>query len=604
MMKKTLLIIIYIFIFQTILSSQSRDLAANYFQNGEFEKAAMIYKKLYRQNNSNEWYFKYYIKSLVYDENYKEAINAINSYLKRKPQNLYLLVDLGYIYEIQGDIKKAEKYYTKAIDNITNNSNQVIDIGNAFRNNSNYDLALQTYEKGLEIVDDKKLMLKYIGDIYVLKKNQGKMVYYYLEYLTYSVKKTNIYNIKNTFSKNLSKEYIDTLKVNLITKIQENPNNAEFIDLLSWVYLYEGNYEKAIRQIIAIDRRFNENGARVFNFAVDAAKAKKYKTAAKAYKYIIQNKERNTPYLMRSIREYLEITSEILVNDTTTTRDDFLEIEEQYNDFINKFGTNNQTATLIIELAKLEAMNLNKLDKGIKILKDLINLSYIDRQYIAQAKIKLGDLYLIKGEIWESSLLYSQVDKEFTEGRLGELARYKNAKLYYYNGDFEWAQIIFDILKPATSRMISNDAIETSVFITETIGEDTIVDPLKMYAKAELLLYQNKFDKAISTLDSINYLFPKNNLEDDIWYLKANIFKKLKKYNLAIKMYNQVVEKFPDELRADNSIYELAELYEFQLNDINMAKILYKKLFIEYESSTLAIEARKKYREITEENVQ
>ncbi len=603
-MKKIFLITLYIAGFVTVSNAQMSKLAANYFNNGEYEKAAPLYKKLYLKNNFNDTYFIYYYKSLMYDEKYEEAIDVIKKQFKAKPNQLYLLVHEGNLYEKINEPEKAEKLYKKAIDKIGSDKIQIIKLANAFKEYSYYNYARQAYQKGVEKVDDNILFLMYLGELSSLENDYDKMIDYYIAYLKKSDNRYSGQNIKSKLSKSLSKDKMILLRNKLVKSIQENPDNISLIDVLSWVYLQLGEYEKARRQITAMDRRFGENGARVYKFAQDAYKAGQYATAAKSYQYIIENKSKNSPYFMMSIRRYLNITSEILVQDTSTTHEDFLDIENQYKKFLNQFGIGDQTAELVIELAKLEAYNLHNVDKGIKILKDLIKRNYIDPRFIAKAKIVLGDLYMIKGEVWESSLLYSQVDKDFKEGELGELARYKNAKLYYYEGDFEWAQIIFNILKPATTRVISNDAIESSVFITESIGEDSIVKPLQMYAKAELLVYQNKFDDAISSLDSINFLFPKNNLEDDIWYLKAHIFKKLKKYDLAKKMYEQVIEKYPDELKADNSIFELAEMYENIFDDKNMAKTLYEKLFLDYDNSTLAVEARKKYRNLSGENVQ
>ena len=603
-MKKLVLIILYIAGFITISNAQMSKLAANYFTNGEYEKAAPLYKKLYLKNNFNNTYFIYYYKSLMYDEKYEEAIDVIKKQFKTKPNQLYLLVHEGNLFEKINKPEKAEKLYKKAIDEIGSDKIQIIKLANAFKEYSYYNYARQAYEKGVEKVDDNILFLMYLGELSSLENNYDKMIDYYITYLKKSDNKYSGQNIKSKLSKSLSKDKMVLLRQKLVKSIQENPDNISLIDVLSWVYLQLGEYKKARRQIVAIDRRFDENGSRVYKFAQDAYKAGQYATAAKTYQYIIENKSNNSPYFMSSIRRYLNITSEILVKDTSTTHEDFLDIQNQYNKFLDQFGIGDQTAELVIELAKLEAYNLHNVDKGIETLKNLIKRKYISKDFIAKAKITLGDLYMIKGEVWESSLLYSQVDKDFKEGELGELARYKNAKLYYYEGDFEWAQIIFDILKPATTRIISNDAIESSVFITESIGEDSIVKPLQMYAKAELLVYQNKFDDAISSLDSINFLFPKNNLEDDIWYLKAHIFKKLKKYDLAKKMYEQVIEKYPDELKADNSIFELAEMYENIFDDKNMAKTLYEKLFLDYDNSTLAVEARKKYRNLSGENVQ
>jgi len=603
-MKRLILILVNVFVFSGILFSQESKLAIDYFQRGEYEKAAVYYKKLYEKSKNGTDYFIQYYNCLLYDEKYNESLEVIKKHLKKKPEEIYLYVHQGNIYEKLGDENKAKKSYEKALDKISSNKYQIIKLARAFSEVAKYDMALKVYEIGVEKTEDNTSFLLYIGDIYRSQNNYSKMINYYLAYIRQSKGRNSVYSIKSKLSKFVSLNDLDTLKIKLVQNIQDNPDKIGFIDLLSWVYLRLDKYEKARRQIIAIDRRFNENGSRVYQFASDSYKAKKYSTSAKSYQYIIKKKKRNSPYFMNSVKKYLEITSEILVRDTSTTINDYVEIENQYNDFIDQFGIGNQTATLIIELAKLQALNLHKVDKGIKTLNELIKRNYLDNRFRSRAKIVLADLYLLKNEIWESSLLYSQVDKDFKEGELGELARFKNAKLYYYSGDFEWAQIIFDILKPATSRMISNDAIENSVFITETMGEDSIVEPLQMYAKAELLIYQNKYDKAISSLDSINFLFPKNNLEDDIWYLKANIFKDIKKYQLSKKMYEQVLDKYPEELKADNSLFELAMLYEYQFKDLEKAKSLYEKLFIDYNSSTLAVEARKKYRELNGENIQ
>ena len=129
----------------------------------------------------------------------------------------------------------------------------------------------------------------------------------------------------------------------------------------------------------------------------------------------------------------------------------------------------------------------NDLPKAIDVLDNLISLSSINRYVRANSKISLADYYLMQGEIWESTLLYSQVEKDFKEEHLGEVSRYRNAKLAYYAGEFAWAQEQFDILESATSRLISNDAIDMSVFIVDNMGLDTTDVPLKMFAEAELL---------------------------------------------------------------------------------------------------------------------
>ena len=169
-------------------------------------------------------------------------------------------------------------------------------------------------------------------------------------------------------------------------------------------------------------------------------------------------------------------------------------------------------------------------------------------------------------------------------------------RLAYYNRDFEWAQAQFDILKSSTSKLISNDALDLSAFISENTGEDSLEVAMSLYAETELLVFQNRFSEALTKLDSIIILSPENTLADDVYYLKARIYKQRKDYDKAIEMYKLVIEKFPDDIRADNSIYELAALYENQLGNKEKAKELYETLFTKYSNSVFATDARKKFR--------
>ncbi|MBK7095959.1 MAG: tetratricopeptide repeat protein [Saprospiraceae bacterium] len=582
---------------------QENKLAAEYFRTGEYEKSAALYFNLYK-TSLNVGYFTYYYKSLLFSEKYEEALKAVQKHLERKPGDIQLYVWEGYLYEKTGKQVKAEKFYRKGLEMIGKENLNVINVANAFLDLAKYDLAIEAYEKGALSGFDKSFYYKQIGDIYSFKGENDKMMDYYLTFLKEKPEINQSGSIKSSFARQLGKSDFLLLESKLITQIQENPDNVAFIDLLSWVYIQGGNYEKAYRQITALDRRFNEDGNKIYSLAEDAKRAEQYQMAAKSYKYIIDNKEPNSPYYMIAASNYLSVMSNLIKLDTNTTREDLLQIENLYNKFIGIYSVNSRSVFLILGLAELNALYLNDIDKAISLLQDLLNRGNIDIENKAKAKLALGDYYLIKGEVWEASLLYSQVDKAFLEGELGEIARYKNGRLYYYNGDFEWAQIIFDILKPATSRMISNDAIETSVFITETMGEDSVSITLTMFAASELLIFQNRFEEAMSKLDSINFLFTDNNLEDDIWFQKAEIFRKLKNFDLAKKMYEQIINKYPVELKADNAIFELAGLFENVYGDKEKAKQLYEKLFLDYPFSTLAIESRKKFRQLNGEVVQ
>ena len=195
-------------------------------------------------------------------------------------------------------------------------------------------------------------------------------------------------------------------------------------------------------------------------------------------------------------------------------------------------------------------------------------------------------------------LLYSQVDKAFKDDTLGHEARFRNAKLSYYAGDFQWAQTQFDILKASTSKLIANDALDLSIFIIDNLGLDTSSAPLQTYADAELLVFQNRFEEAFKKLEEIPAKFPGNTLEDDVLYLKAGVYYKQRNIVKAAEMYQQIIDKHIDGIRGDNAMFSLAEIYEKHLNDKEKAKELYEKLFIDFSGSTFAVDARKRYRKL------
>ena len=279
-------------------------------------------------------------------------------------------------------------------------------------------------------------------------------------------------------------------------------------------------------------------------------------------------------------------------------------LKKEYNSFLDEFGRNRQTALLMWELSTFEALYLNNLDTAVQILEEVVSYAGVNKNLVAEAKLDMGDYLFMLGNIWDATLLYSQVDKEMKEGELGEKARFRNAMLSYYNGDFEWSQEQFDILKTATSKLISNDAIDMSVFIMDNLGLDTTDVPLKMFAQSDQLIFQNRFDEAFQKMDSILVLFPEHGLEDDILYNKANIFVQQRKYDKAVEAYTKVIENFPEEIRMDNSLFELAELYENVLNQKDKAQALYEQLFLDYSGSTYAIEARKRYRILRGDDIQ
>ena len=592
-LKILFLVFISFFYINEGFAQQKYRLAVEYYNSGEYEKAAQIYESLYKENPKNKSYFSWYIQCLIDLRSYEKATQIIQNEIKSAPSDVSLFVAYGNLLERQGQHEKAKTEYRKAIDKLDPDPGNITNLASSFTNLAKYDLAIETYLKGEKISNVQNLYVYNLADLYRRQGDVKNMIKYYL--ITAEKEPSSI-NIQTSLQRFLSVADYEELQKQLYQKIQEKATIPHYGELLQWTFTQKKEYDKALRQARALDRQFEENGNRVFNLADVAFKDKDYNTAIEAYQYVVNTHGRNTSYYLDSKRGLLNSKKAKVTESFNYTKEDLLALKAEYNSFLEEMGRNTQTAPLMQEFAEFEALYVNELDTAIMILEEMKEFGGLSPEAIARAKLSLGDYYLMSGDRWEASLLFSQVDKDFKEGQVGENARYRNAKLSYYAGDFEWAQEQFKILKGATSKLISNDAIDMSVFILDNLGMDTTEVTLQMFAQADLLAFQNKYTEALQKLDSIIIIFPEHSLEDDILYTKAQIFRKLRKTDDMITMYQTIIDKFPDDIRADNALFELAEIYETKLKDPEKAKPLYEKIFVHYSGSTFAAEARQRFR--------
>lgn len=303
-----------------------------------------------------------------------------------------------------------------------------------------------------------------------------------------------------------------------------------------------------MRQAKALDKRMGENGRGVYRLAQIAANDKDYVTAIDGFEYILTTQSPGSPYFLEAKRASLQTKRRQITDNYSYTTEQLKGLEAEYQACLDAYGIHAGTAQIVSEYAMLEALYVNDLPKAIELLEQVVNLPGINNYVQAYAKLDLGDYYLMSGEVWESTLLYSQVDKAFVEDLIGQGCRdLRNARLSYYNGDFEWAQAQFDILKTSTSKLISNDALDMSIFIMDNLGLDSNTHALSEYAQAELLIFQNKLDEAIEKLNILGNIYSEHGLKDDILYLEARLYEKKRDYLKAETLYQEIIEKFPDE---------------------------------------------------------
>lgn len=588
---------------QIINDAQKARLCNEYFNNGEFKKAAECFKDLHEKDKVQDYYYDRYLISLTELEQFTDADKMIRKAIKAAPDKVERYVDLGNILEKLNKSADAKEQYEKAIKQLAPNQVQVSALATAFSDAKKFDYALQTYEKGEKIIKEKYLFAYEIAGIYRDKGDAVKMTEQYLNALEFMPNRlTNIQAFLQRFLPEMTGSY-DELKKQLYARMQKDPSITLYSELLIWVYILENDFESALTQAKAMDKRLDENGTRIFKLAQMATNEKQYDAAILCFEYIIKEKGKSCLYYIDSKQLLLATKRNLLTAGFNYSKEEIQLLEKEYESFLEEFGKARKTAGIMQELAELQAFYLNNLSKSIKLMEELIAIPMLDRNQLSEAKIKLGDFFLMKGEIWEASLLYSQVDKEMKDAPLGEMARYKNAKLSYYKGDFEWAQDQLDVLKGSTSELISNDAIDVSVFIMEHFNLDTSATSMRFFAEADLLIFQNRFEEAFEKMDSLLLKFPTHGLGDDVYYAKAKIFIKKRQFDKALELLGKIPEEYKDGILTDKALFKMAEIQETELKNKAKAMELYEKILMDFSGSTFTVEARKRFRKLRGDGV-
>ncbi|MCE3229529.1 MAG: repeat-containing protein [Bacteroidetes bacterium] len=596
-----LLLVLFVNLSVAQKGQNNEKLALQYYEQKEFDKANVYFEDLY-DNYPDIWY-TYYYKSLMAVKDYSKAEKITKKQLKANKQNVYLYVYLGRIYKIQKDDKKEKEAYQKAIKELLPVQSYAQNLANTFVEDELYDYAIEAFNK----IRTKDYPYFYErADVYKQKGDVKAMINEYLDALEF--RETEIISVQTNLQNSLG--YDDDeggiknplLKQELQKRIQKSPEKVVLSEFLIFIQKQQKDFEGAFVQSRALDKRLKEEGHRVFDLAKICVSNQQWETAQRCYEYIIEKGPGNLYYDAASV-DILNVEFLAVTQKPQPKQEDLSALEAKLNKALEKYATSSLKPVIVKNLATLQAYYLNKHEPAIVLLQDLINSGGIESSSKAEYKIMLADIYLLKGDIWDASLLYSQVEKDFKYEAIGQEAKFKNAKLSFYAGDFKWAKTQADVLKGATTKLIANDALDLSLIITDAIGVDTNDLPLKLFASAELMILQHKYSQAIARMDTINQLFSTNTLGDDIYFKKAQIYQSLGKYAEAEAMYKNIVEFYPTELYGDDAQFRLANLYEKNLMDKEKAKTAYQDVLVKYPGSIFVVEARKRYRELRGDNL-
>jgi len=584
-----------ILLFSLNTFAQDAELGMEYMKLGEYEKAKSVFQKLSKNKETVKYIHKAYLQTLIKLKEFDEAEKFVKKQIKNSDENAKYLLDYGRLLEMVEKKEDALKQYAIAMDKVKDNDAAIIELVSEFSQNLQFDLAIETIEKAGEY---NKSPQKYAIQLAKLYRNQSKIPQMIELYLNYGLLTDNREMVQSIFQDELKnqKEFEQLEKI-LYTNVQKYPDQSYYSEILIWYLIQKKEFYKAFVQARALDRRYRKEGIQVTDLGFLAQQNKDYVNSGKIFEYLVKEypSSQNYPLWRRML---INAKEEVIKNAFPINTDDIRLLINEYSKMLAELGTNQKTLEALKSKGLLYALYLNEKDSAIVVLENAIQLAKGDQPFIDRCKLDLGDVYLLKSEPWEASLMYSQVEKSEKDSPLGYDAKLRNARLAYFRGDFELSKEVLDILKQATTREIANDAMELSLLIMENTGSDSTEKAMKAYANVELLLFQHRYIEAIAALNTMEKTFEGDPLEDDIIYLRAITYFKQGETDKGIIDLETIIQKFSIELKGDDATYYLAKTYEDKLDQPAKAMKLYQDLLTKYPGSIYGADARKRFRNL------
>lgn len=586
-MKKLLSIALLFVAIMT--NAQNEQLANNYFDRGEFEKALVSYETLLKSQEGNYNYFQRVVECYQQLQQFDKAQKALEERINKYRQNT-LLVELGFNYQLQKNQEKANKYYDQAIEKIRKNPIEIYSIAYVFEKKALVDYALLAYKTA--VAADPKLSFNFqMGVLYGQQGNTNLMIDTFLDEA--SKNPQNLPMIQNQLSRFMTEDvdvnFNEALKKALLIRAQKT-QDVFWNDFLSWLFIQQKEYGKAFVQQKAIYKRNPDSFANIVSLGEMAIEDNDQDSAQEILTFVLEN-TKDLDLLIQAHTYLIDMKIDHALEK------DYPAITKELADLIKEFGVSPYTLSLLKLQADFEAFHLKNPEKAKEILKGAMDMP-LDKYQLAEVKMELADVLLVEEKFNQALIYYSQIDEDMSGDVVGQEASLKTARTSYFKTDFTWASHQLKVLKSASSQLIANDALDLFLLISDNTVEDSLQVALKKFAHGDFLLYQNKKAAALEQFQLILKEHKGEDIEAVTLLRIGKIYEKMGNFTNALTTYEEIIAKHKESIYIDEALYFSAEIYNIQLKDPEKAKPLYEEMIFKHEDSIYYVDSRNKYRKL------
>ena len=575
--------------FSLIVVSQNEQLAQNYIDKGEFDKAASLYEELDKKQPNNFYFCQKLVSCYQGLKQFDKAEKLLLNKKEASNQPI-IFVELGYNSQLQKDTNKAETYYKKAIEAVANQPNYAYQIGQAFEQKS---LLLQAYNT-YQIAQKTNSSMNFDYQMALLQGQMGNLDVMVVKLLDYAYANVNsTLSVQNQLvffmQDDAENVFANSLKKELLLRTQKT-QDIYWNQFLSWLYVNQKEYNKAFIQEKSIYKRNPESFDDIIQLAQICVNENENETAQAIFQFILQNTTDESTVLNA---QYFLLKNEI----STAKPETYPLIKSKFDALLSQFGDSPFSVDIQILAAHFKAFYLNDFDNAKALLDTTMEMPLNVRQK-AKVKMELADVFVFNEKFNQAIIYYAQIQNDLPNDEFSHEASMRMAKTSFFKKDFNWAKKQASELKQASSQLIANDAVELFLLISDNSAEDSLQVALQDFSKADLLAFQNKPAAALEAFLQVLEKHKGESIEPGTLYKVAKNYEKLGNFTKAVSYYQTILDNHKDGIYIDEALFYSAEIYKTQLTDLEKAKNLYEKVVLEHPDSIYFTEARKQYRQL------
>lgn len=574
-------------------------LAQSYEHSGNLEKASKIYEELYQLEPQNNLYFESLNRTYVQLKNYAASVNLIEQEIARKPNDINLYGLLGSTYYLMRNEEKAYQVWDEPFSFLEPNHIFYRVIAAYAVERRAFDKAIDLFRRGKEISPDKIIFSYDLARLYSLTMQYENAAEEYCAIL--SSDPLQLQNVQTRILANANKP--GALKVTIpVVEQYVDEDNLSFSFLLARLYIENKDFDKAYEMYINIDEKQSQKGIELYRYANFLFREGEYEISKNVYQSIIKLYP-GSPLIPSSKLGFAKSLEAILMEDYSQQiplwkpyfafepyeSDQVTEVIDAFTEVVGLYKNSEVAYEALLRVGMIKLYLQNNLNEAKQYFNRIINEAVLSSS-TPDAYSELGEIALLDGNLTEAEKNFSQIIvlAKINQHKIND-AKYKLARVKFYNGDVEAAQkLLADILKNLKDDS-ANDALSLSLLLN-TSKNDSV--NIMLFAEAEFLTNQKKFSEAAKKYELIAGNPQAFILHSVASIRLAEMELALNNYPRSIELFEIVVEEGEKNIYADKALYLLAQIFQYSIGDKAKAIEMYEMLLAKFPASIYIDKAR------------